>query len=338
MAMANDFIVHFDLRNQHKNAIQMLEGAADYIHGNTNWQLLCEETVAHARLAPFFDPTHGIQIEAFQNGKQVRVGSDPAALATIAIDHLIDRGFRRLCVYALSSEFVSAFIAATDGRFLVEVFDTEPPAKTFVKGTAFVASDVCAAMLSKIILKSGLRVPDDVAILGIGNDPIYCEPIPVPLSSIDIGAKLIGFRSAQLLHRLLQKREVSDVTLVPPRYITERASTDTIAIEDDDLRSAILFIRRNAHRPLEIADVLRHVPVHRRSLERRFRSVLGRSPTEELRRARVAIAQRLLARTDAPLSDVARSSGFALPQHLAAAFKQVTGQTPSAYRDQLKRK
>jgi len=199
-------------------------------------------------------------------------------------------------------------------------------------------SELPAYWLATDCKTAGIAVPDRVAILSLRDGPLLCELAATPISSVDHAAYQIGYEAARLLDRMLNGRSVPEKTLLPPLGITARASTDVLAIDDRDIAQAVRFIRANAHRPLAVADVLRNVAIHRRSLERGFRKVLGRSPTEELREARVAIAQRLLARTDAPLAEIARNSGFILPQHLTAAFKQVTGLTPSAYREQFKRK
>jgi LacI family transcriptional regulator len=96
--------------------------------------------------------------------------------------------------------------------------------------------------------------------------------------------------------------------------------------------AAVRFIRAQAHRPLRVGEILRAVPVSRRSLERGFRQALGRSPLEEIRRVHVERARHLLAETDWSMPAVAGGAGFADAKQLSTRFRQATGLTPTAYR------
>ncbi|MGN6504107.1 MAG: helix-turn-helix domain-containing protein [Tepidisphaeraceae bacterium] len=172
-----------------------------------------------------------------------------------------------------------------------------------------------------------------IAVLGVGDDPLICEFAEPPVSSIDINAAGIGKRAGELLARRLHGKSAGSVS-VQPWGVTERASTRVLAIDDPDVAAALRFIRAQAASSIRIADIVEATSLTRRSLERRFAKLLQRSPAEVLRRERVGIAQRLLSTSDASIGQIARRSGFALPQHLAAAFRQSVGQTPSDYRQQ----
>ena len=120
--------------------------------------------------------------------------------------------------------------------------------------------------------------------------------------------------------------------LVPAHQVVERQSTDAVAITDSDVSAAIRFIREHAHEPIAVEHLLRAVPVARRSLEKRFQQTLSRSPAQEIRRAHVERAKRLLGETDLPLSGIADRSGFTSFAWFSKTFHDVTGETPSAYR------
>jgi LacI family transcriptional regulator len=100
--------------------------------------------------------------------------------------------------------------------------------------------------------------------------------------------------------------------------------------------AAIRFIRERGHTPRRVADVLRAVPVGRRTLERRFRKVLRRGLWEEIRRVHVENARRLLSGTDLPMTAVADEAGFPNAKELSVVFRQETGVTPTAYRRQFR--
>jgi LacI family transcriptional regulator len=156
-----------------------------------------------------------------------------------------------------------------------------------------------------------------------------------PLSSIRLAAQQIGRAAVQLLERLLQgKSSPSVIPRIPPTEVVTRQSTDVLAVEDADVAMAIRHIRRHACEGLSVKQMLDAVAVNRRTLERRFVSVLGHSPLEEIRRVRLERAKALL-QTDLAIYEVANRSGFATPEYLATSFLQATGMTPTAYRRQF---
>ena len=199
----------------------------------------------------------------------------------------------------------------------------------------FAANDLWGSELVQAAREHGLHVPDDVAILGCDNDELLCEIAHPPLSSIRIGAEQIGIAAVSLLEQLLRgKRAGAPVPRVAPIDVVTRQSTEVLAVEDPDVAAALRHIRRHAVEGLSVKEMLREVTVNRRTLERRFVSVLGHTPLEEIRRVRLERAKALL-RTDLPIYEVATRSGFATPEYLATSFLRDTGMTPSAYRRQF---
>jgi len=182
----------------------------------------------------------------------------------------------------------------------------------------------------------GLSVPEQVAVLGADDDTLLCETCNPPLSGVALTSEQIGFEAAALLDRMLHgaKAPAEPMLIAPARGVV-RQSTDTLAIDDEDLARAIAFIRVNAARPVQVSDVLREVSISRRSLDRRFQQVLGRTPAQEIRRVHLERAKRLLADTDVPVPKVAAASGFGSREYLARAFKLETGLSPRQYRARL---
>jgi LacI family transcriptional regulator len=180
---------------------------------------------------------------------------------------------------------------------------------------------------------AGLLVPEDVAILSGTDDRLMCEFSHIPLSGVQVAARQIGQRAAELLDRLMQGAAAPRTDLlVPPLGVTTRQSTDTLAIPDPVLVKAMSFIRASAPQAFRVADVARHAGVSRRLLELKFREKLGRAPAEEIRRAHFERAKELLATTDLPIPDVAQASGFGSPEYLAAVFATRLRTTPLRYR------
>lgn len=150
-------------------------------------------------------------------------------------------------------------------------------------------------------------------------------------------AERIGYEAAALLDRLLAgKKPPAEPVLLSPTGVATRRSTEMLAIADREVVAAVRFIREHAHLPLRVTDVLREVPVGRRTLERRCHKALGWGLGTEIRRAHLERARRLLARTDLPMKAVAQQAGFSDFRHLAVVFRQELGMPPTAYRRQMR--
>jgi LacI family transcriptional regulator len=180
---------------------------------------------------------------------------------------------------------------------------------------------------------AGLRVPEDLAVLGVDDDPVLCELAVPPLSSIALDTRRIGFQGAVLLDRLMRGRPLPErPLLVGPLGVVARRSTDILALEDDLVAASARYIRENSHRALRVPDLLRNAGCSRRTLEVRFQEALGRTPYEEILRVRLGRVADLLVQTDWPLKKIALSSGFAYPEQMHAGFRRAFGTTPARYR------
>jgi LacI family transcriptional regulator len=196
----------------------------------------------------------------------------------------------------------------------------------------FAANDLWGSELIQAAREGGLRVPTDVAILGVDNEELLCEISHPPLSSIRIGSELIGRTAIDVLERLLRgKPAPGNIARISPVEVITRQSTDVLAVEDPIVSDALQHIRTHAVEGLSVKQLLEAVPVNRRTLERRFMGVVGHTPLEEIQRMRIDRAKTLL-QTEMPVYDVAMRSGFATPEYLATSFLRATGMTPTEFR------
>jgi LacI family transcriptional regulator len=189
--------------------------------------------------------------------------------------------------------------------------------------------------LAGTCLEAGIAVPEQVAIVGTNNDELLCETAWPPLSSVVADFTRVGYAAAQLLDRMICGETLSEqdrFLLLPPLGVMQRQSTDVLAVKDPNVAEAVRFIRDHACDPCSVGDVLQHVPVGRRWLERQFVQNLGRTPLEEITRVRIETAQRLLLHTDQRLPEIAERCGFGAVQTLGRVFHQTTKLTPAAWR------
>jgi LacI family transcriptional regulator len=193
--------------------------------------------------------------------------------------------------------------------------------------------DVMAANVIDACLFEGLRVPEDAAVLGVGNDTAGQELAKRSLSSVALASREVGYRAAELLNGLLDGQSPpANPVVVPPLKINERQSTDLLAINDPVARRALGFIRENLHRPITSAELARAAGISRRPLEKRFRRLLGTSPSAEITHLRVERAKDLLISTTFKIEQVATACGFEDGHHLAIVFKRAVGITPREFR------
>lgn len=195
------------------------------------------------------------------------------------------------------------------------------------------ANDVCGLRLIAACRAAGVRIPEQLAVLGVDNDEVLCRLTSPPLSSIDPDSPTIGYRAAALLDDLMRGARVGvEPVWIPARGVVTRQSTDTLAIEDADLAQALGFIRERACQGIDVDDVVRHVGLSRATLERKFAAGLQTTPRQAIVRLQMERVKYLLAQTDSPLEQIAQRTGYKTQSHLSVAFKRETGMTPGEYR------
>lgn len=181
-----------------------------------------------------------------------------------------------------------------------------------------------------------LRVPEDVAVLGVDDDEVFCGLSHPPLSSVALNAETAGYRAAELLDGMMQGRlRKPRRIVVEALHVVTRRSTDIVAVEDQDVASALQFIHREQGYDISVDSVVQEVAVSRRNLEKRFRDTIGRTILEEIQNTRLERAKRLLLETTYPVSKVAEIAGFGSTGYFIQFFHSRVGTTPRKFRTQL---
>lgn len=194
--------------------------------------------------------------------------------------------------------------------------------------------DLRAQMLSEACTMIGLRVPEDVAIVGVDNDPIACEFCIPQLTSVSRNDREVGWQAANLLSQLLEgKRSLKIPILIPPDRVVARRSTDTLVIEDAEVARIVQQVRDHLNEVFGVERILRLSPLSRRQLEQRFRRSVGSSPYAFLNELRVERAKLLLAQSQKrALTTVASECGFSELRRFRMVFRRITKLSPAEYR------
>jgi LacI family transcriptional regulator len=183
-----------------------------------------------------------------------------------------------------------------------------------------------------------LSVPDQVAVIGVDNDPFLCNLCTPPLTSIDVHPTRIGYEAAAHLASLMDGAKPSGkpILLGPPRGVAPRQSTYMLAIDDIEVASAIRYVRENAVKGITVEDVLKRAERSPTTLERRVKRLLGRTIKSEITRVKLSRARLLLCETELPVARIALRCGFSEARYFCEVFRSHEGMTATAFRQRFR--
>lgn len=191
-----------------------------------------------------------------------------------------------------------------------------------------------ASVLIDLCQRAGLHVPEDVAVIGVGDLESICAFSPLPISSISLNMDELGFQSAAVLDQLMHKKTVAPRTIIPPGPLTQRLSTRCLALINPHLKAAVQLIDREFKSLLTMDDIAAAAGVSRRQLYLLFQNEMRGSPHDYLMTVRQDHAQQLIAENELSLSEIANACGFNTPRTLHRAFVQRFGVPPSKWAKQ----
>jgi LacI family transcriptional regulator len=194
----------------------------------------------------------------------------------------------------------------------------------------FCPSDRMARRITRQAIGSGLNVPEDLVVLGVGNNRMLCGAPPT-LSSVALPLSRIGIEAVNVLEQLLEGK-TGESRYLRPLNVVSRDSTRVIPVSDPAVRAAIGYMRDNLAAAIGVPDIAHASGTHVRVLQRRFKKTLGRTISKELLRLRMARAQELLRSTNQPVKAIAIDTGYRYLQSFLRAFREHTGTTPTLLR------
>ncbi|OUE19130.1 HTH-type transcriptional repressor CytR [Clavibacter michiganensis] len=171
------------------------------------------------------------------------VDVDNVGAARVATEHLIARGRTRIATVAGRQDmpagidrlrgFQEAMTAAGLDPTLVEVGDFSPASGAdamralLARGEpidgVFAASDRMAAGVYTALRERGLRVPEDVGVVGFDDDYLAESAVP-PLTTVRQPNQEFGRAMAEVLLRLVAGEAVDPLTLVPTTLVVRQSS------------------------------------------------------------------------------------------------------------------
>jgi LacI family transcriptional regulator len=278
---------------------------------------------------------------------------DNAAVGRLAAGHLLDGGWRVLgCIHDVASfaagQRRDGFVSAVREHSRSGGEVSEPPAsESFFAGAnwaewlrglqlpaaIFCTSDTLARRLIGVLRRIDLRVPEQIAVVGVGDSAFDSALAGMGISSVVLPGRRIGVRAAARLHALMaQGAEDRGVEHVPPETLIVRDSSAVVWTRDAVVSRAVGLMLQRPEGGLSATALAKRIGLSRRALEVRFQRALGHGPATEMRRRRLALVRRLLSDTEFTLEQISERTGFCGAHHLAAQFKRTFGLTPGEHR------
>ena len=287
--------------------------------------------------------------------------TDEGAIGRAAAQHFMERGLRNFAYLGFDSAwsrgrergFTSALAEAGHRYFVCECWadvtsfrflDAPQSAQMVAAWMAslpkpvgvLACSDSVASTAMGGWVSAGVGVPQEAAVMGVGNFVATCELAPVALSSVAMDFPRMAFEAARMLDGLMSGDRPEHPCLVPPAGVVSRRSTNAFSFEDEHVSAAMTLIHERAADGLTMKELLRHVPVSRRWLSLRFKQFVGRTASEEIRRLRLERVRDLLASTDLTVQQIAARCGFSRPENLTRFFRDGHGVPPETFRARLR--
>lgn len=294
-----------------------------------------------------------------------RVVFDHAMTGRLAAQHFLDRGFRTFLYYSFSDNWTyeargASFVAELERAGFVctwlkghlvkatrrdrsvwsarqkwlerEILASAKPVAIFTANGAH-ALEVLEACES-----AGLRIPDDVAIIGWEDDLLVGQANLRSITTIDPNYEELGYRGAALLDSLMSgARPPAKPLLVDSARIITRHSTEVTSVQHGGIQRALRFIGERLAQSFSVDDVAEAAGMSRRGLHQAFIDQMGRTPGGHIRAARIEMARKFLAETDLKVELVAKRSGYPSLNTFFVAFKKACGKTPAEYRREARR-
>lgn len=288
-----------------------------------------------------------------------RVLENTTETAGLVVDHFLSRGFRHFLFYSDASNWIydergSAFVNKLkeagreassllwhkSGAFRVDRIAWKRK-REWLAGEikrapkplgVFAAADGLALEVLETCEEAGIAVPDEVSIVGAGNNLLAVDAMHTPISSVDVNMETIGYRGAELLNEMIKRRRVPvEPIRVSPFRLIARKSSDLVAVNHPGLGRSLRFMWEHCHEPIGVEDLAGTACMSLRSFHDAFVKKLGRSPGSELQRIRIERAKKLLSESSEKLEAVAEMCGYQSGNSFWVAFKRVTGLSPKQY-------
>lgn len=205
--------------------------------------------------------------------------------------------------------------------------------KSLPKATAlFACDDNQGKKITEVCRINGIKIPDDIIVLGVDNDEMTCNLSDPPLSSIQLNIPKAGYELARAIDLWINQGIPIEDICISPVTIVNRASTDILSIDSPHILTVIRYIQNNINRKLSVDEIVRLVPLSRRLLEMKFKAIIKKTIYEYILFSKIECMANLLINTNDSVIDITAKVGLGDTKNVARVFKSVKGCTPTDFR------
>lgn len=199
----------------------------------------------------------------------------------------------------------------------------------------FCCDDSMALHVTEVCRTLGIPVPERLSVLGVDNDELVCCISDPPISSIELNVEQGGYMLCKRLHQEILHLNSNPFSIViNPIQVIERQST-CACISDPMVKRVVDHIDLHFMENLTIPELIRLVPLSRRSIESKFKRDMGKSIYQYVLDCRIKRASQLLLTTDKSIPQIALECGIQDLDNLSIQFKKRMHCTPKEFRDKF---
>lgn len=302
---------------------------------------------------------HAFILADVGHGSNPAVSLDQHAIGAMAAEHLILRGYRNLA-FVGSSEFLwsrgrGEGFARAARLHGIQTIHHAPLKKTLPvywqsnfsrRDSAllhilrelpkpcgiFAANDVIACFLIETARVHGIRVPQQIGVIGTDDDPVPNATAGMDISSVQAPFREVGWHTAALLDRRCRGQKIKPKLVLPPIRVMPRTSTNAFMVSDALVRKAQAYIEEHRSGPIRVATVVRAIGTTPITLIRHFQRHLKVAPVDYIRTRRIEYARELLREGKLNVEEVAAACGFHSSSYFCKTFRRVTNRRPGDLR------
>jgi LacI family transcriptional regulator len=191
--------------------------------------------------------------------------------------------------------------------------------------------------LIRVCHELGLRVPEDVAVIGTDDDDLAITSSPT-LTTVLPAAQQIGREAMRVLDQMMRGEPVpTEPVPLDAMDLRVRESTGLKRSEICDIAAALEYIAQHACHGVSVEQVMKETQhVSYATFHNHFHAATGQTPGEAIRQRQVEEARRLLGTTELSMTAIAENCGFCDSSSFARGFRAFQGMTPMEYRKQAK--
>jgi LacI family transcriptional regulator len=288
----------------------------------------------------------GARLALSANEGLSRVCLDNNSVVELMVQAFLAQGIRKLAFYSGFADSSAAWLQERQRAFeqllhsyqLEEVvLDPQHLSASTTPIGVVAASDTQARQFSNLCYEQDLRIPQDYSLIGVDADPTESALSKITLCSVELPIAAMAEQALALLQAQIQHQPVlGKEVLIKAKQLVIGDSVGGATLYDPLITKALWFLNNHFHRRIRVEQVVDYCAVSRKTLETRFKKILGKTVHQQLHQLRMEFVKQQLRLTQVPVSRIAEAAGFSNQHYLYHLFRREMAMTPQQYREKFK--